>query len=156
MTAQTFTGSRAAANVPVFKADGSGIVQAAYGSYTLAEVPEVGDVYRLCRLPAGAVPIGGYFAATDIDSGTETLDIDLGIEANGVETADPDYFTNSGVLTGDAITDFAFTQAANVRMITRTSFAALTNETIVSATVVAIHNSGGTGTVSCVIYYVVP
>jgi hypothetical protein len=156
MSAQTFTGSRAAATMPVYQGPGGGAVCAAYGSFTLTETPEVGDVYQLCRLPKGAVPVGGYFAATDIDTGTESLDIDLGIEANGVDLADPDYFTNSGVLTGDAITDFALTQAANVRLITRTAFAALGAETVVSATVVAAANAGGTGTVSCVIYYVVP
>lgn len=156
MTAATFTGARAARTLPAYQGVGGSQVAVAYGAYTLAEVPEVGDIYELCILPAGAVVVGGYFGATDIDTGTETLDIDLGIAANGVDALDADYFTNSGVLSGDAITDFAQTQTANVRMITRTSFPALGAQTIVQATVVAVAHGGGTGTVSCVIYYVVP
>ena len=155
MTAQTFTGTRAAAAKPVF-AGTHGNQRVAYGSFTLTETPEVGDIYQLCRLPKGAVVVGGYFATTDIDTGTETLDIDLGIAANGVDSADPDYFCNSGVLSGDAITDFALTQAANIRQITRTAFVALGAETIVQAEVIAVANAGGTGTVSCVIYYDLP
>lgn len=155
MAAQTFTGTRAEAGFPVFKGQGAGMAQRAYGSFTLTETPEVGDIYQLCKLPAGAIPTGGYLAATDIDTGTETFDMDLGIAANGVDAADPDYFVNSGVLTGDAITDLL--AAGKVyRPIVVTSFTALGGETIVQAQVIAVANAGGTGTVSCVIDYVVP
>lgn len=156
MTAQTFTGTRASATLPVYKPSGAGDLAVAYGAYTLAEVPEVGDIYTLCRLPKGAIVVGGYMALTDIDTGTETLDIDLGYAANGVDALSAAAYVNSGVLTGDAITDFALTGAANVRQITKTSFPALGAETIVQATVNAVAAAGGTGTISCVIYFIVP
>lgn len=155
MTAQTFTGSRAAATFPVFQGVGGGQLCAAYGSYTLAEVPEVGDIYKLCKLPRGAVVVGGYLSGTDIDTGTETFDMDLGIAANGVDAADPDYFVNSGVLSGDAITEL-LAQGKIYRPIVQPSFAALGAETTVQAEVIAVANAGGTGTVGCVILYVVP
>jgi hypothetical protein len=152
MAAQTFTGSRAASTFPVFSPTGRGLVATAFGSFTLTEVPEVGDIYQLCKLPAGAIPIGGYLSGTDIDTGTETFDMDLGIAANGVEAADPDYFINSGVLTGDAITDL-LAAGKLWRPIILSSFVALSRETIVQAEVIAVANAGGTGTVACRIDY---
>lgn len=70
-------------------------------------------------LPKGAVPIGGYFACVDLDTGTETLDLDLGIAANGVDSVDTDFFMNGGLFSGDAIaTDFILTNSSNYRPIT--------------------------------------
>ena len=155
MAAQTFTGSsRAAAGFPVY-AGTYGNLRVAYGEASVTENPEDGDIWPLCKLPKGAVVVGGYFYATDIDSGTETLDIDLGIAANGVDSADPDFFVNAGVLTGDAITDLPLTGAANVRLITGIK-AALGAETTVQAEANAAANAGGTGTIGCVLYYDVP
>jgi hypothetical protein len=157
MTAQTFTNTRAASTFPgPFQPIGPGLVCVAYADYAIPETPEVGDIYQLCRLPKGAVPLGGYFAATDIDTGTETLDIDLGIAANGVDSADPDFFCNSGVLSGDAIaTDLPLTNASNLRLINFTTLTTLGAETIVQAVVNAVAQAGGTGRICVVIYYVV-
>lgn len=154
MAAQVFTGSRSAANFPVF-AGTYGNVRVAYGSCAVSEAVEVGDTWRLCKLPKGAIPLSGYFACDDIDTGTETLDIDLGIEANGVDAADPDFFVNAGVLSGDAITDFALTGVSNYRQIAFKTFTELGAETQVTATANAVAAGGGTGTVSCVIYYAI-
>lgn len=155
MTAQTFTGSpRAAAGFPVY-AGTYGNLRVAYGEASVTENPEDGDIWPLCKLPKGAVVLGGYFYASDIDSGTETLDIDLGYAANGVDTADPDAYVNAGVLSGDAITDFPLTGAANVRLITGIK-AALGAETTVQAEANAAANAGGTGTLGCVIFYDLP
>jgi hypothetical protein len=153
MAAQTFTGSRAASTFPVF-AGSSGNTRAAYGTFTLTEVPEVGDIWQLCRLPAGAVVLGGYFAATDIDTGTETLDVDLGWAANGAEAADPDGFGNFGLISGDSPgADVTNGVVANLRHLGFTSFPSFTRETIVQAQCIAVAAAGGTGTISCVIYY---
>lgn len=154
MAAQTFTGTNATAGSPVFQPMGKN-VGVAYGFFTLTEVPEVGDKYQLCKLPKGAIPIGGYLSGTDIDTGTETFDMDLGIAANGVDAADPDYFVNSGVMSGDAINEL-LAQGKIYRPIVMTSATALGGETIVQAEVIAVANAGGTGTVGCVVHYVVP
>ena len=156
MAAQTFTGSRAAASFPVF-AGTSGNVRAAYGRFTLTEVPEVGDIWQLCRLPAGAVVLGGYLAATDIDTGTETLDIDLGWAANGAEAADSDGFGNFGLISGDSPgVDVTNGVVPNMRNLGFTTFPSFTRETIVQAQCIAVAAAGGTGSISCVIYYDLP
>jgi hypothetical protein len=157
MAAQTFTATRAAATLPVYRGSGGTSVNAAYGTFTLTEVPEVADVWQLCRLPAGAVVIGGYFAATDIDTGTETLDIDLGWAANGAEVADSDGLGNFGLISGDSPgVDITNGLTANTRRLSFTSFPTFTRETIIQAQCVAVAAAGGTGTIAVVIEYVVP
>lgn len=157
MAAQTFTGTRAASAFPVYQGIGAGNVCVAYGSYTLTEVPEVSDIWQLCRVPAGAVIVGGYFAATDIDTGTETLDIDLGWAANGAEVADPDGLGNFGLISGDSPgVDITNGVTANTRRLSFTSFPTFTRETIIQAQCIAVAAAGGTGTIAVVIEYVVP
>ncbi len=80
-------------------------VCSAYGEISVTANPVAADIYELVRLPAGATVIGGYFYADDIDTNaTETLDLDLGWAANGVDALDADGFGNMGILDGDAIT----------------------------------------------------
>lgn len=152
----TLTATRAAANFPVSSYAGAGVVQAAWGSYTVAANPTAADILKLCKLPANATPIGGYFACADLDTGTEALDIDIGIAANGVDSADPDFFCNGGVFTGDAITDLPLTNAANIRFFTGPfPVTTLGAETTVQAVFNAPANATGTGTVFVVVYYTV-
>lgn len=103
----TFSASRSAAAFPVFKASGAGILCAAYGSIEVALNPIAADIYEFCRVPAGAVIVGGYFYGDDLDTdATETLNMDIGWAANGgsgtFDSADPDGLGNLGVLNGDA------------------------------------------------------
>jgi hypothetical protein len=157
MTAQTFVGPDAAANIPVPGYIGAGVVNARYTTFTIPETPEVGDIYQLFYLPDGAVPIGGYLATTDIDTGTETFDMDVGIAANGVDSADPDFFTNAGLLSGDAITDLIETNAANYRPFTgKFPVVQLGAKTMVQAVVNAVAAAGGTGTFTVLVLYLLP
>ena len=133
MAAETLTGTRAAASFPVFKPVGAGIVCAAYGTYAIAANVEDGDIFELCKLPAGAVVIDGAFWTSDIDTGTETLDIDVGWAANGAENASAAGFVNSGVLTGDVITDTAPAGQNFRRFQLSTGPLTFTRETIVQA-----------------------
>ena len=133
MAAETLTGSRAAAGVPVSSHGLAGTLRVAYGSYAVAANVEDGDIFELCRLPAGAVVVGGQFWASDMDTGTEALDIDVGYAANGVEAADPDAFVNSGVLSGDVIADL-IPAGHNFRPFVMSAGAvALSAETVVQA-----------------------
>lgn len=106
MVAETLTATRAASTFPVAKGLGAGGLNVAYGTYAIAANVEDGDIFEMCKLPAGAVIVGGYFYGKDLDTGTETLDMDIGWAANGgsgtYDTADPDGLGNLGVLTGDA------------------------------------------------------
>lgn len=157
MTAQTFVLPKAKASYPVPHYIGAGIVMSQYDSFTIPETPEVGDIYQVFKLPLGAVPIGGYLATTDIDTGTESFDMDVGIAANGVDSADPDFFTNAGLLSGDAITDLIETNAANVRLFTgKFPVAQLGAVTTVQCVVNAVAAAGGTGTVTVRVDYLMP
>lgn len=156
MAAETLTGARAAATFPTFKPIGAGVLCAAYGSYSVAANVEDGDIFELCKLPAGAVVVGGAFYTSDMDTGTEALDIDLGWAANGSEAADPDGFVNSGVLTGDAVTDLV-AAGSNYRPFPMASGPlAFTNETVVQAEANVAAATFAAGTIYAVVYYVVP
>lgn len=95
-----------------------------FGRYNFGTVVvEDGDIRRALILPRRSLVVGGELWTGDLDSGTETIDFDVGWTANGAgsatytipgtsltftnaaATASATGFINSGVLTGDAITD---------------------------------------------------
>lgn len=102
MAAATLAGTRASATFPKGGSGPSFDVKAAWGTVTVDASSEDGDIFQLCRVPAGATVIGGWITSGDGDTGIEALDIDLGWAANGVDAADPDGFGNLGTWTGDA------------------------------------------------------
>ena len=102
----TFIATRAEPEFPVFEASGSGIVCRAFGTIQVAIDPVAADIYQMCRVPKGSVVIGGWFRLADMDTGVETLDMDVGWADNGVESADSDGFGNFGTLTGATITGY--------------------------------------------------
>jgi hypothetical protein len=152
----TLTAARASANFPVAGHGFGGNLKIAWGTYTLAANPTAADIIRFCRLPAYATVVGGLFYGADIDTGTETLDIDIGWEDNGTDAADPDGFGNFGVLSGDVITELipvaGIWRPLQGVLLTAgpKTFAA---ETIISGTVVAAAAAGGTGVLSVNVYY---
>lgn len=88
-------GSLSTYPVPQF---GGGVVNFQYGGYTFSAEPAAADVLNLCYVPACKV-VDGFMRGEDIDTGTETLGIDIGW------AADTDGFGNLGVVTGDAVTE---------------------------------------------------
>lgn len=166
MTAETLTATRAAADFPVFKATGSGVVCAAYGSYAVAANTEAGDIFKMCKLPAGAVVLGGMLYGADLDTNaTETIDLDVGWPANGgsgtYDAADSDGLGNFGVITGDA---FATGNVSNVTgvsyplagLLATGVLPAFTKETTIQVLANAAAATFAAGTISVVVYYVVP
>ena len=156
MVAETLTGTRAAAGFPVFKATGSGVLCVAYGSYAVAATVEDGDIFELCKLPAGAVVVGGEFWAEDLDTGTEVLDLDVGWAANGVEAGSAAGFVNAGVLTGDVNVDLT-PAGVNYRPFNMSggpiTFSA---ETMVQVEANVPSNVFAAGDIYVAVYYVVP
>ena len=90
--------------------------------YEIAANVEDGDIFELGYLPRNSMVCGSILAFDDMDTGTETLDIDLGWAANGGTGTytDPDTgvsytdsgasasatgLCNAGVLTGDGIAE---------------------------------------------------
>lgn len=147
--------TRASANLPV---PNTGILRVAHGSYTHASNLAAATVIEYCRIPKGAVVVGGYFSGGDLDTGTEELNMTIGWAANGVDAADPDGFGDLGVMTGDVS---AHLGAAGLfyplqgRMFTvgPQSFAA---ETVITGTVVTDAAATGTGVTSVVVFFYVP
>lgn len=162
-----FTAARADGTFPgPFSPVGSGILCAAYGTYALTANPTIADVGQMCRLPAGAVVVGGHLYAADIDTNaTETLDIDVGWAANGgsgtYDAADSDGLGNFGVINGDAFATGNISNVTGVNyplngLLATGVLPSFTAETIVTVTFVAAAATFAAGSVSVVVYYVVP
>lgn len=160
----TYTSDRAKSTFPVYKPDGAGDLAAAYGTYNWSSALGTGTV-ELCKLPAGAVVLGGWLMGDDLDTGTEAMDFDIGYAANGVENADTDAFGNFGVVTGDAFAAGNLSMSAGINYwlpsVTGSVLAsggplAFSAETTVTMTINVAANAGGTGRISVVLLYIVP
>ncbi len=154
----TTTGARAASTFPAYTGAGGGNLCAAYGYHDFAANPSAADIIELCRLPAGAIVLGGWYRAEDIDTNaTETLDIDVGYAANGDVAADPDAFGNFGVQNGDAVTNYLPEGGTLMPLngVLANGPLSLTRETVVQATVNAVAATFAAGTITVVVLYVV-
>lgn len=154
----TLTATRAASTFPVFQPQGSGALAVAYGSYTLTANPTAADILKACKVPKGAVVLGGLVRGEDIDTGIEAFDFDVGWAANGVDAADPDGFGNFGVVTGDVVTEWKpevsiLLPLNGVLKSGPVTFGAETTIQIVFNVAAA---AGGTGVMWVQVWYVVP
>ena len=152
----TVSASRASARLPVMKANG--VLCVAHGTYEHATNLAAATVIEYCRIPAGAVVVGGWYGGDDLDTGTEELNITIGWAANGVEVADPDGFGDLGVMTGDVsvhlgVAGLWFPLQGTMLTAGPQTFSA---ETVLTATIVTDAAATGTGTTSMVVYYYVP
>lgn len=155
----TFTSTRAGSTFPVFKALGSGNLCVAYGQYDFAANPTANDVIEFCKLPAGAVAIGGWLRMEDIDTNVSpTFDIDIGWAANGTEAADTDGFGNFGVLNGSAVTNYLPEGGALIPLhgTLKDGPAVFTKETTVTGLINAAAATFAAATVQVAVLYVVP
>lgn len=153
----TLTGPHAAASYPVGGPGPANMLHVAWGTYTLAANPTANDVIRFCKVPAGATVIGGWFTGADIDTGTEALDIDIGWEANGVDSADTDGFGNFGTLDGDAVSmlrPVAGLYYPFINIIQDNGFKKFAAETYISGLVNTAANATGTGLLKVIVLYV--
>lgn len=156
----TFTAARAASTFQVSKPAVGGVMCVAQGSIAVAANPVAADIYELCRVPAGAVVVGGYLYSGDLDTNaTETLDIDIGWSANGVEVADPDGFGNLGVMGTDTVAGIKVENGYQYPfggVLITSGPQAFSAETVIVATCVATAATFAAGTLSVVVYYYVP
>lgn len=160
----TFTSTRAADTFPVYdpSAGGNGMVCAAWGTIEVTANPADGDIYEMCKVPAGATILGGHVYADDLDTGTEALDMDVGWAGNGgsgtYDSADPDGLGNLGTWTGDAVTGVKpevgvyFPLGGNLL---NGDFPTFTNETTIQIEANTAANSFTAGALSLVVYYTV-
>lgn len=149
--------SRASAALPVHKPAGGGTLAVAHGTYTHATNLAATTVIEYCRVPKGAVIVGGFWCGTDLDTGTEELNIDIGYKANGVDDADYDAFGDLGVITGDPSVHVAAGFWVPFQGRLQTEGAVTVNaETVITAYVNVDAAATGTGTSTMVVYYYVP
>lgn len=126
--------------------------------FTITTALAQDDVVEMYTLPAGATVVGGFLRANDIDTGTETLDIDIGWAANGVDSADPDGFGNLGTWDGDAVAQFrpeAGVLYALGGVLNSTGPKTFTVPTKLQLDVNTAANAGGTGKIWLIIQYTV-
>lgn len=155
----TFTATRAAANFPVTKPS-AGSLGVAWGTIEVAANPVQNDVYQMCRVPKGAIVVGGYIYSDDLDTNaTETLDLDVGYAANGTDTADPDAFGNLGVMGTDTVAGIKVESGYQYPfggVLITDGPKQLNAETIITVTCNATAATFAAGTLSVVVYYQVP
>lgn len=156
MAAETLTATRAKTGFPVGGVGPATSLHVATGTYEIAANVEDGDIFEMCKVPAGAVVVGGMIYGDDLDTGIETLDMDVGWAANGTESADPDGFGNLGVWTGDAVTDWK--PVAGIMypfqgVLLTAGPQKFTKETTIQIEANAAAATGGTGTVTVVVYF---
>lgn len=144
-----------------------------FGTYTIAAALSANDLINMFKLPKNCLIVGGHMSTTDIDTGTETLEIDLGFTANGggaatLDVADRTTYTNnnsgsasatafidSGVLTGDTVTDLLAGMNYRVVQGVKAGPMFFSEETVVQAKITAAANAGGTGTIFVALYGIV-
>lgn len=152
-------GARALPNFPVGGYAGAGVVNCAWGLYTLAANPTANDTIDFCKIPAGATVIGGWLRGEDIDTGTEALDIDIGWTANGGSgtgaTADPDGFGNFGTLDGDAVSQMKPEASILYPLngVLKNGPVYFDAETLIQGVVNTAANAGGTGVLWVEVFY---
>ncbi len=116
-----------------------------WGTYEIATALSAGDTITMFPVPAGTTIHGGEIMGDDLDTNaTETIELDVGDSSSATR------FLNSGVLNGDAITNWK-TQAGVWMPLYGTlkdGPYTYSSDTNIIVTVTAAAATGGTGTLS--------
>jgi len=133
----------------VIPGEGSGgSLKVLFGSHTFAVAPGAADVVKMFVIPAGFTPLFGWLQGADIDSGTEALELDVGV------TGDTTKYLNSGVITGDTIANEKITVGIKIPLqedLMTVKPTQVTANTDCIVTVTAAAAAGGTGVITVVL-----
>lgn len=154
--ATTFVATRAKSGFPSAAIGDAMNLKVATGTIEIAANPTAGDIYEMCKVPKGAVVVGGWLLGDDLDTGTESLDMDIGWKANADEVTDTDGFGNLGVITGDVITDLKPVAGIVVPfqgVLLTAGPKLFTQETTLQVYCNVTAATGGTGTMTMVVHY---
>lgn len=155
----TLTATNASATKPVGGHGYAGSAKRAISTYSVTASLPAATLIRMVRLPKGAIVTGGQFFGSVIEVTVQTLDIDVGYESNGTDTADPDAFGNFGTLNGTAVagvkpeTGYSYPLAGVLLTAGPKTLAA---ETIIGLTVNASATTWTSGTLGLIVDYVLP
>lgn len=128
-------------------AGGAGDMKVLFGSYNIATALSAADTVNFFTAPAGFTPLMGFLQGADIDTGTETLEIDIGI------SGDTTKYLNSGVISGDIVTEIKpvagiwMPLAEELFTVVPTQF---TVDTDIVGTITAAAQAGGTGVITLI------
>jgi hypothetical protein len=157
----TTIATRGAANFPVAGGVGNASSKKiAWGSVDLSANPAPTDIFQMCRVPKGAVIVGGRVMGDKLDSigsGSALLDMDVGLNDGG--TRDTDALGNFGVWNGAAIAGVKPESGHNFPLgglLIQSGPITCANETIVEVAVVASALAFATGTLTVEVDYYVP
>jgi len=114
-----------------------------WGEYEIATALSASDTVTFFEAPRGFTCLMGWLIGDDLDTGIETLEIDVG------DADDADRFLNSGVITGDAVTGIKpvasiWLPLTGIGILSPHTYTAATN---VIGTITAAAATGGTGTI---------
>jgi hypothetical protein len=162
----TVTSTRAGSTFPVSGGVGNASsLKVAYGTYrfTTAASGAAATRVEFCKLPKGAVVIGGEYTIGKIETTTsgDTFDMDIGWADNGTDASDTDGFGNFGLHAGfGAVTGYkpetTFMRLPLGGVLGTAGPKTFAAETTVIGTVVASATNENSATASVVIYYYVP
>lgn len=127
----------------VAQVGGKSNLSMAWGLYEIAAALSSADTITFFQLPAGSTVFGGWLKGDDLDTGIETLEIDIG------DSGDTDRFLNSGVLTGDAVTGTKPEAGISISLFgtLKDGPHTYTSATNIIGTITAAAATGGTGTI---------
>lgn len=155
----TVSTDQASATKPVSGHGFAGTKKQAYGVYTVSASLAATTIIRMCRVPKGAVVMGGILRGSGVEVTSNTLDIDVGYESNGTDTADPDAFGNFGTLFATVIAGTKPEQGYSYPLagvLLTGGPKTLAEETIIGLTVNASATTFTSGVLSLVVDYIVP
>jgi hypothetical protein len=124
---------------------GGSTLKMLYGTLEIGTAQSATDTVNLFTIPAGFTPFFGYMVGDDIDTGTEALEIDIGV------TGDTTKYLDSGVITGDTIANEKITVGIKIPLqedLMTVKPTEVTTDIDCIATVTAAANAGGTGTLT--------
>lgn len=125
----------------------AGQVVAERQSVAVPSTLALNDIVAFCELPAGCVPVDGYLVSTDLDTGTPTITLTVGVlDAAGTDlVASTDFLTASTVAQAGGVA--RFDKAAGLGL------AASASDRIIAVKVAAAAATGAAGTLTLVLEY---
>ena len=133
---------------PIPGTGAGGDLKVLVGSYTFASITIVNDVVHMFTIPVGFTPLFGWLVGDDLDTGTEELEIDVGV------VGDTTKYLDSGVISGDTIANEKITVGIKIPLVedlmtvTPTQVA---TEVDCIATITAAAQATGTGTITVIL-----
>lgn len=126
-----------------------GAVVALWATKNFTVAASAADIVKMFVIPKGFVPLYGWLVGADIDTGTEALELDVGV------TGDATKYLDSGVITGDTIANEKITVGIKIPLqedLMTVKPTALTANTDCIVTVTAAAQAGGTGQITVMLF----